>query len=110
MRQVKMYVPREVGEVLDQLGYMMLSAPNFLDKTGYFPYRNLDYVCRQLTVGLTNIRSTIGEDRYNDLTRMAAEMRALFEADPENTTGETLQGRKLILQMEDILREARRKA
>ena len=110
MRQVKMYVPREVGEVLDQLGYMMLAAPKFLDKTGYFPYRNLDYVCRQLTVGLTNIRSTIGEDRYNDLTRMAAEMRALFEADPENKTGETLHGRKVILQMEDILREARRKA
>ena len=37
-------------------------------------------------------------------------MWALFEADPEDKTGETLEGCKIIHQMEDILRQAQRKS
>ena len=81
-----------------------------MDRTGYFPYRNLDYVFQQLTEGLSNIRQTLGEERYNELTRMSGEIRTLFEADPENETGETWKGREIILKMEDILRQARRKS
>jgi hypothetical protein len=89
---------------------MLLGAPTFLDRTGYFPYRNLDYDFQQLTEGLSNIRQTLGEERYNELMRMSDQMRALFEADPEDKTGETLKGCKIIHEMEDILIQVRRKS
>jgi hypothetical protein len=41
---------------------------------------------------------------------MSDQMRALFEADPEDKTGDTLKGCKIIHEMEDILRQARRKS
>jgi hypothetical protein len=89
---------------------MLLSAPKFIDKTGYFPYRNLDYVFRQLHEGLSHNRRTLGEERYQDLMRMSDETRALFEADPEDKTGDTLKGCKIIHEMEDILKQVRRKS
>jgi hypothetical protein len=89
---------------------MLLSAPKFLDRTGYFPYRNLDYVFRELHEGLNHNRRRLGEERYRDLMRMSDQMRALFEADPEDKTGDTLKGCKIIHEMEDILRQVRRKS
>jgi len=88
---------------------MLVSAPKFLDQTGYFPYMNLDYVFQQLNQGLSLNRQTLGEERYSELMRMSDQMRALFEADPEDKTGDTLKGCKIIHQMEDILRQVRRK-
>jgi len=110
MKPKRMYIPSDVGEVLDHLSSMLLGAPTFLDRTGYFPYRNLDYDFQQLTEGLSNIRQTLGEERYNELMRMSDQMRALFEADPEDKTGETLKGCKIIHEMEDILIQVRRKS
>ncbi len=89
---------------------MLISAPKFMDKTGYFPYRNLDYVFRQLNEGLSFNRPTLGEERYHELMRMSDQMRALFEADPEDKTGDTLKGCKIIHEMEDILKQVRRKS
>jgi hypothetical protein len=102
-----MYIPSDVGEVLDHLIHMLLGAPKFQDKTGYFPYRNLDYDFQQLSGGLSNIRQTLGEDRFHELMRMSGEIRTLFEADPENETGETWKGREIILKMEDIVKQVR---
>ena len=110
MKPVKMYVPRDIGEVLDHLDHMLLHAPKFIDKTGYFPFQNLDYVFRQLAEGLSNIRPTLGDKRYHELTRMSDRMRALFEADPENKTGETRKGRDIIYEMEDIVKQVWRKS
>ncbi len=73
------------------------------------PFLNLDYVFRQLAEGVAQNRARLGEQRYQDLTRVSGEMRALFEAAPEDKAGETSQGCKIILQMEEILREAERK-
>ena len=89
---------------------MLLSAPKFTDKTGWLPFLNLDYVFQQLNGGLSFNRQTLGEQRYNELMRMSDQMRALFEADPDDKTGDTLKGCKLIHQMEDILRQVRREA
>jgi hypothetical protein len=105
-----MYVPNDVPDLLDFLISMLSSAPKFLDKTGYFPYRNLDYVFRQLNEGLSVNRPKLGEERYHQLMGMSDQIRALFEADPEDKTGETLQGCKIIHEMEDILRQPRRKS
>jgi len=89
---------------------MLLSAPKFIDKTGYFPYQNLDYVFRQLNEGLSVNRPKLGEERYHELMGMSDRMRALFEADPEDKTGETLKGCKIIHEMEDILKQVRQKS
>jgi hypothetical protein len=87
---------------------MVSSAPTFTDRTGYLPFLNLDYVFRELTEGLSLNRPALGEARYQELMRLTARMRALFEADPEDKTGETAEGCKVIHEMEDILRQVRR--
>jgi len=109
MRPAQMYVPGDIGEVIDHLNHMLLGAPKFRDKTGCFPYRRLDYDFQQLTGGFNNIRQALGEERFRELMRMSDRMRALFEADPDDKTGETLQGCKIIHEMEDILRLVLRK-
>jgi hypothetical protein len=109
MKPAKMYVPEDIPALSDFLISMLLSAPKFLDITGYFPYRNLDYVFRQLNDGLSHNRPALGEERFHELMRMSGEIRALFEADPEDKTGDTLKGCKIIHDMEDIVKQALRK-
>jgi hypothetical protein len=70
----------------------------------------VEYVFRELNEGLSNVRPTLGEERYHQLMGMSDRMRALFEADPENTMGETRKGRDIIHEMEDILRQARQES
>jgi hypothetical protein len=110
MTTTKLSVPQDIQELLDHLSSMLLSAPKFVDKTGYFSYLSLDHVFRELKEGLSHNRQTLGEERYQELMRMSDQMRALFEADPEDKTGETLKGCKIIHEMEDILRQVRRKS
>jgi hypothetical protein len=109
-KPAKMRVPQDVGELRDLLSLILLSAPKFLDNTGYLPHRDLDYVFQQLLAGLDHNRAKLGEERYVQLKGMSERMRALFEADPETKTGETLQGYKIIHEVEDILDEVRRKS
>ena len=106
----KMHIAQNIQELLDLLISMLLSAPKFIDKTGYFPYQNLDYVFRELREGLAHNRPTLGEERYHELMRMSDRIRALFEADPEDKTGETRKGRDIIYEMEDIVKQVRRKS
>jgi hypothetical protein len=101
--QYKPYVPQNVGELLDYLAYMMLSSPIFKDKTGYFPQENIDTAFSGLNEGLQVVRMQVGEDYYAVLRTMSDKMRALFEADPDDTTGDTHAGCMLIHEMEDIL-------
>jgi hypothetical protein len=103
MKPVKVRVPKDISEILDLLGSMLASAPKFIDKTGWLPFLNLDYVFQQLNQGLSNNRQMLGEEHYHNLMRMSDQMRALFEADPEDKTGDTLKGRKIMRQMEDIV-------
>ena len=110
MRPANMHVPKDIQEVLVLLSWILLKSPKFVDKTGHFPFRNVNYVFQQLNGGLGNIRPTLGEERYQELTQMSDRMRALFEADPENTTGETRKGRDIVYEMEDILKQVRRKS
>jgi hypothetical protein len=106
----KMHIAQNIRELLDLLVSMLLSAPKFLDKTGYFPYMNLEYVFRELHEGLNHNRRTLGEERYHELMRMSDRIRALFEADPEDKTGETRKGRDIIYEMEDMVKQVRRKS
>jgi hypothetical protein len=99
----KPYVPQAVGELLDLLGYMMLAAPTFKDKTGYFPGKNIGTAFFSLNEGLLVVRKELGDEHYAALRAVSDKMRALFESDPDDKTGDTQAGRMLIHEMEDIL-------
>jgi hypothetical protein len=101
-RQFRPYVPQTLGEFLDKLGFLMLSSPTFIDKTGYFPEQNLETTFQSLNEGLQVLRPQLGEDRYRKLREMSDQMRAYFEADPEDK-GDAKKGRALILEMEDLI-------
>jgi hypothetical protein len=98
------YIPQTTGEVYDLLGSMMLSSPKFIDKTGYFPDRNIDTEFFALKEGLNNVRKKLGEERYLAAIDMADRMRVHFEADPEDKTDDGLAGRQLIIDIEDLLK------
>ena len=97
------YIPKDISEVIDCLGSMMLESPDFIDKTGYFPGRNLSFAFYELNERLQAVRSNLGENLYKALRIMSDQMRAHFAADPENKTDDTLKGRALITEMEDLL-------
>ena len=99
------YIPRTVGELSDQLGSMMLSCPKFEDDSGFFPGQGIGTEFEALGGGLKNLRPVIGDDRFFRLTEMSQRMRTHFEADPEDKTDDTLAGRDIIEQMEEILKK-----
>lgn len=106
----KPYIPQSIGELMDQLAYMMLASPTFKDKTGYFPRQNIDTAFFALNEGLLVIRKKLGEERCATLKTLSDKMRVLFEADPEDKTGDAQAGRMLIHEMEDILKSVVRRA
>lgn len=106
----KPYIPQSIGDIMDQLGFMMLASPDFVDDSGYFPSQNIDTVFFSLNEGLKVIRKKLGEERYAALMSLSDQMRVHFEADPENKTDDTLKGRALIHEMEDILTRRKAKA
>lgn len=101
--QRKPYVPQNVGELLDYLAHMRLASPTFKDKTGYLPEENIDTTFFSLNEGLLVVRKKLGEERYAALRSMSDKIRALFESYPDDKTGDARAGRKLVLEMEDIL-------
>ena len=103
-RNYKPYIPKAVGELIDLLGSVVLLSPTFEDKTGYFPGKNIDTEFLAINEGLKNIRSKIGEDNYKTLLDMTAQMRAYFDADPEDTTGDTTKGMNIAIEMMEILK------
>src|SRR5215469_1186118 len=98
------YIPQDIGELLDHLAYMMLYSPTFKDSTGYLPRQNIDTAFVALNEGLQAVRKKLGEERYATLRALSDKMRALFEADPEDKTGDAQAGRKIIREMEDLLK------
>jgi hypothetical protein len=104
----KPYIPQNVGEILDHVRSMMLGSPDFKDDTGYLPGRNIDTAFFALNEGLRIHRGTLGDDRYTMLRTRSDQMRSLFESDPDDMNGGTTAGRKLIREMEDILKSGAR--
>ncbi|MDR3511428.1 MAG: hypothetical protein P4L73_07335 [Caulobacteraceae bacterium] len=89
---------------------MMLDSPTFVDRTGYFPWQNLQTTFYELNEGLRLIREQLGEELYLKLREMSDRMRAHFEADPDDKTDDTLKGRDIIREMEALLKQSRRKS
>jgi hypothetical protein len=101
-------IPRTIGELMDKLGWMMLSSPTF--RLDFAPSVNIDTVFHELNEGLKLLRKNLGEERYELLTSLADQMKPLFKADPEDKTGAANEGRKLILEMEEIVKGRTRKS
>lgn len=99
------YVAQDVGDLLDQLATMLGSAPTFKSRTGLFPDQTIDTEFFTLGEGLKAVRSEVGEETYANLVDLAARMRAHFEADPEEKTGESSKGYECLHEMDDILTE-----
>jgi len=95
-------VPKNVGEIMDLLASMMLSSPTFQDS--YFLERNMETEFFALNEGLKLARKKLGEQRYETLNELSHRMRAHFEASPEKDSDDARAGRKLIREMEVILR------
>ena len=108
-RNPKPYIPASLSEINDMLGSMILGAPTFIDKTGVFAERNVNSEFDKFTQALDIVRKKLGEDRYAKLVDLAARAKALFVADQDNTNGKTAQGRELLFEIEDVLRDARRR-
>jgi len=104
----KPYIPASLSEIYDQLGSMILHAPTFIDKTLVFPDRNIDSEFGTLVAGFGVVRKKLGEGRYATLIDLAARASALFPADQDDTNGKTDEGRALLFEIEDLLRDARR--
>ena len=92
------------------LSMMMISSPTFVDNSGYFPERNVGAVFFQINESLQFLRGRLGEALYIKLREMSDRMRAHFEADPEDKTEDTLKGRDLIAEMQDLLKQRARKS
>ncbi len=60
--------------------------------------------------GLQVVRNELGEERYATLRAMSDKMRALFESDPDDKTGDTQAGRMLIRETDDILTDVAKRA
>jgi len=110
MRQYSPLVPKNVSDLRDLIGSMMLGSPTFIDKTGRVPGENLETTFYELNEGLRNLRGKLGEARYLKLLEMSNQMRAYFEADPDDQTGDAVKGRDLILDMLDLLKARRPKS
>jgi len=105
-RPYKPVIPQDVGEMRDKLKWMGYAAPTFKDPSWdeMFPGRDLSVVFFELKEGLEVVRGKLGEGRYAAALDLLNRMQALFEADPEDANGQTREGRKLIQEMEDLLK------
>ena len=108
-RPYEPYIPQTTGELWDLIGGMMLDAPTFKDDSGYFPGMSIETEFRALNGGIDAVRKKIGEERHAALIALSDRMRALFEADLEDKTGDSQAGRRLLYEMEDVLRPERHK-
>jgi hypothetical protein len=103
--QYKTYVPQEETELCDMLGSMLLASPKFEPDLAYFPYVTIDTEFEALDAGINLLRPQLGEEIYVKLIEMSSQTKRLFEADPDDKTGETKRGQEIILDMLDIVTE-----
>jgi hypothetical protein len=104
-RPYKPSVADNLDEIIIQLGWMRYAAPTFRDPSfdEMYPGRDFDVVFFELREGLARFRTTIGDRRYQAAVEMMNRMRLLFEADPNDTTGQTREGRHLIQELQSLL-------
>lgn len=103
------YIPHSASDIVDLLGWMMLKSLKFQDDTGYFEGQSIDTEFYALNESFKSHRTNVGEENYRALMALSDRMPAHFEADPNNETDDTMEGRDFIIEMEDILRASSRR-
>jgi hypothetical protein len=98
------YIPKDVSEVLEVLSHILLSEPTLEDTSGYFPGMSVETEFFALNQGLARVRQAIGQDVYAQLLQMSNKVRAYYENDPDDSNGEAIKGREILLDMEEILK------
>ena len=103
-RPYKPYIAQTIGELSENLGWMMLNSSDVQGSYRLFPGSQHRYRLPSLNDSLANLRGKLGEERYAKMREMSDQMRALFESDPEGATGGRKAGRQIIHEMELMLR------
>jgi hypothetical protein len=98
-----------MGEVRDYVGSMVLGAPRFIHKSGFFPDHDIHTEFFAITEGFKTIRRRLGEDNYQRAVALLERAKALFEADPDDRTGDTAKGLECLFEIEDMLKAASRR-
>ena len=101
----KRYIPATLSEINDMLGSMLLWAPTF--HSASFPDRNVDSRFDQLFEGFVLVQKKVGGERYAQLVDLAGRAKALFKDDQEDKNGKADQGRALLYEIEELIRQAR---
>lgn len=101
----KPYIPATLSEIYDFLGAMFLGAPTFVDES--FPEQNIESEFSELFEGFGKVRKQLGKERYLQLIDLALQAKAFFADDPEDANGKTDEGRKLLLEIEDVIQATR---
>jgi len=107
--QPNSFVPKNISELTDYLGFMMLNAPKFIDDTGHFPQQNIETVFSALNAAIRGLRTKLGQERFDRLLGMSDQMRSHFKSDPDEETGSASKGRQIILEMKELIRVPRAK-
>ena len=103
IRPFENYVPKDLPELVDLSGMMVISSPTFVNKIGYFDRSNITTIFTALNASLELTKGELGYERHARFVEMSARMQAHFKADPEDKTDDTLKGRALIDEMIDDL-------
>ncbi len=107
MQEYSPYIPQTLGELWDLVGSMVLGAPRFIDTSGFFPEKDINTEYLKLTEGLKVVRPALGDERYAQLVDMAQRTKALFVQAVDEDAEEIWTGRNLLLDMVDIIGDAR---
>jgi hypothetical protein len=102
-RKYEHHVAESLGELADQTSWLRMSAPKFDFMRLWFPHEAIDTAFDAFNKGIQKHRSQLGESLFQRLVQMSSDMRACFEADPEDNTGETSRGRLLAADAEALL-------
>ena len=105
----KPYIAKSLSEIYDLLSSFIGGAPKMEDRLGHFPYYNIDTRFAQLVESFGVVREKLGEERYARLVDLAARTKALYLEDPDDTNGKTMEGIKLVWEMEEIIQDARKR-
>ena len=108
-RNQKPYIAKSLSEIYDLLSAFIGDAPKMEDRLGQFPYYNIDTRFTQLVESFGVVREKLGEERYARLVDLAARTKALYLEDPDDTNGKTMEGIKLVWEMEEIIQDARKR-
>jgi hypothetical protein len=98
------FIPRDIYELRDMVGSTMIRAgPTRGKKSREETQDDINLVFHRFEKGMEIIRSEIGEAHYLQLNQMGAQVRAYFEADLDDTNGESRKAYPILHDMEDIL-------